>query len=140
MTAEVRCSAVVSSGTRLGALSLGGALPFWLLLLSLTCFAFQSSKERKRSSSTGSSGVRGLRQQMGSSGRLGARAAMAWNGSLGVVDGGRPESTGDTNSRQRSEVGSEDRRLLNITRGNDTTWNTRHPSVADAESESETHG
>ena len=124
ITAEDCCSAELSSAaTRVGALSLGGALPFWLLLLSLNRFAFQSSKERKRSSSTGSSGVRGLRQQMGSSRRLGARMAMAWNGSYGVVDGGRTASTEDASSRQRSEVGSQDKRVLNITRGND-----RHPS------------
>ena len=117
MTAEASCSAGLSSGTRVGALSLGSALPFWLLLLSLDRFAFQSSKERKRSSSTGSSGVRGLRQQMGSWRGLGARAAMAWNGSYGVVNGGRLESTGYAKRRQRREVGSQDKGLLNITRG-----------------------
>ena len=42
---------------------------------------------------------------------------MAWNGSYGVVSGGRLESTGDAKRRQRREVGSQDKGLLNITRG-----------------------
>lgn len=67
-----------SGGPRVGVLVLGGPLLFWLLLLlSLKRLDFQSSKDRKRSSSTGSKGVKGLRQQMGSSDGLGARAAMA---------------------------------------------------------------
>jgi len=71
-------SAPASAETRVGVLALGGPLFFWLLLLlSLKRLAFQSSKDRKRSSSTGSKGVKGLRQQMGSSDGLGARAAMA---------------------------------------------------------------
>jgi hypothetical protein len=64
-----------SAGPRVGVLVLGGPLLFWLP--SLKCLAFQSSKDRKRSSSTGSKGVKGLRTQMGSSESLGARAAMA---------------------------------------------------------------
>ena len=71
-------SAPLSAGPRVGVLTLGGPLLFWLLLpLSLKRLAFQSSKDKKRSSSTGSKGVKGLRQQMGSSEGLGARAAMA---------------------------------------------------------------
>ena len=67
-----------SAGSRVGVLVLGSPLLFWLLLpLSLRRLAFQSSKDRKRSSSTGSKGVKGLRQQMGSSEGFGARAAMA---------------------------------------------------------------
>ena len=71
-------SAPLSAGPWVGVLVLGGPLLFWLLLLlSLKRLTFQSSKDRKRSSSTGSKGVKGLRQQMGSSEGLGARAAMA---------------------------------------------------------------
>jgi hypothetical protein len=73
-------SAPLSAGPRVGVLVLGGPLLFWLLLLlSLKRLAFQSSKDRKGSSSTGSKGVKGLRQQMGSSEGLGlgARATMA---------------------------------------------------------------
>ena len=69
-------SAPLSAGPRVGVLVLGSPLLFWLLL-SLKRLAFQSSKDRKGSSSTGSKGVKGLRQQMGSSDGLGARAAMA---------------------------------------------------------------
>ena len=77
-----------SAGVRVGVLVLGVPLLFWLLLLlSLKRLAFQSSKDRKRSSSTGSKGAKGLRQQMGSSEGLGAKAAMAWNGSCCVVGG-----------------------------------------------------
>jgi len=76
--AAAAASAPPSAGPRVGAVMLGGPLLFWLLLLlSLKRLAFQSSKDRKRSSSTGSKGVKGLRQQMGSSEGLGARAAMA---------------------------------------------------------------
>ena len=76
--AAAAVSALPSAGPRVGVLVLGSPLLFWLLLLlSLKRLAFQSSKERKRSSSTGSKGVKGLRQQMGSSEGLGARAAMA---------------------------------------------------------------
>src|SRR5260221_13828782 len=87
-------SAGFSVGTRVAVPALGDGLFFWLWLLSIKRLAFQSSKERKRSSSTGSKGVRDLRQQMGSSDGLGARAATAWNGSYGVVGGGEwPDST-----------------------------------------------
>jgi hypothetical protein len=76
--AAAAASVPPSAGPRVGVLMLGGPLLFWLLLLlSLRRLAFQSSKDRKRSSSTGSKGVKGLRQQMGSSEGLGARAAMA---------------------------------------------------------------
>ena len=64
-----------SAGPRVGVLVLGGPLLFWLP--SLKRLAFQSSKDRKRSSSTGSKGAKGLRKQIGSSEGLGARAAMA---------------------------------------------------------------
>jgi hypothetical protein len=75
---EEWAGAASSAGPRVGVLVLGGPLLFWLLpLLSLKRLDFQSSKDKKRSSSTGSKGVKGLRQQMGSSEGLGARVAMA---------------------------------------------------------------
>ena len=60
-----------AGSTRLSALGLGGAWFFWPWLLSLKRLAFQSSKDKKMSSSTGSNGARGLRQQTSSSGSLG---------------------------------------------------------------------
>ena len=104
-----------SAGERVDVLMLGGPLLFWLLLLlSLKRLAFQSSKDRNRSSSTGSKGVKGWRQQMGSSEGLGAKAAMAWNGSFCVVGGEWLERMGDAKSRQRSEDGSHGNGRVNI--------------------------
>ena len=104
-----------SAGERVDVLMLGGPLLFWLLLLlSLKRLAFQSSKDRKRSSSTGSRGVKGWRRQMGSSEGLGARAAMAWNGSYCVVGGEWLERMGDAKSRQRSKDGSHGNGRVNI--------------------------
>jgi hypothetical protein len=90
-----------------------------LLLLSLERLAFQSSKDR-RSSSTGPNAVRGrLRQQMGSSDGLGARAAMAWKGSYEdwVVGDRLPDvvSIVDAKNIESTRVETHDKGLVNIT-------------------------
>jgi hypothetical protein len=108
-------STAPSAGVRVVVLVLGGPLLFWLL--SLKRLAFQSSNDRKRSSSTGSMGDKGLRQQMGSSEGLGARAAMAWNGSCCVVGGGWTERMGDAKSRERRKNGSHGDGRVNIETG-----------------------